>query len=519
MRALLFALILGTTASFAQDSLFSKVYHTGTIDLKGQSVAESGDGGLVITGQYNWTQSAVFRIDSLGNTLWGKNLAASTGVVQWDNVSIKTIETLQDSSYMIAGECISADGTKLHAICAKISLNGDTLWTRTLTNPNMQYNTYVSASSTTDSGVVLVAKTRTSTSTGYFIVKYAANGDLLWSKVVEGLAVTDTPCAIQSLADSTTVVSVPNGQNECVILHLLSDGSLDWAQRIPDLTILDIEQVDSTAVMVGRSISTYNTALVKMAQDGTIQWSKNYSTNFSGGELIDVCVRQDSSFVITSGEQGFQGYAIATDRNGVATLQLELALASFAVKSSANNGVYIVGNGPMYGIKAGFLMTNFHIGVVRADSIFATYNGGFWPNCSWGVWPTTSSDLAIFPVPFSPQFLGTISPVSAVYQYNDLIPDSYIGCVDFFGGIEENSIEKEIKIFPNPSSGVFHIEQLSQHSLEIEISDINGRSIENKTMHTLQETIDLSAQKPGIYFYNVRRDDGQVKSGKLVILH
>jgi hypothetical protein len=109
--------------------------------------------------------------------------------------------------------------------------------------------------------------------------------------------------------------------------------------------------------------------------------------------------------------------------------------------------------------------------------------------------------------------------VNAVFQYNDLILDSYIGCVDFFGGIEENSIEKEIKIFPNPSNGVFHIEQLSQHSLEIEISDLNGRSIVRKTMHTLQETIDLSVQKAGIYVYKVRRDDGQVISGKLVILH
>jgi hypothetical protein len=171
----------------------------------------------------------------------------------------------------------------------------------------------------------------------------------------------------------------------------------------------------------------------------------------------------------------------------------------------------------MYGVKAGSLMANFHIGVVRADSLLNTSKGGFF-NCIWGVSQAFSSDLPLVPLTFTPQMSGTLTPIGATFLYNDLIPDSYIGCVDFFGGIEENSIEKEINIFPNPSNGLFHIEQLSQHSLEIEISDINGRSIENKTMHTLQGTIDLSAQKAGIYFYKVSRDDGQVKSGKLVVM-
>jgi hypothetical protein len=518
MKTVLFFLFFSVFSAFAQDSLYSKVFHTANIDLKGQAVTVAGDGGLVIAAQYNWMQSAVFRIDSLGNTLWGKGLAAATGVVQWDNVLIKTIETLEDSTYIIAGECISIDGTKLHAVCAKISSNGDTLWTRVLTNPNMQYNTYHAASATVDSGVVLVAKTSTATSAGYFVVKYSANGDLQWSKVVEGLEVTDTPCAIQSLADSTIIVSVPNSLNQCVVMHLFSDGTLDWAQRYPDLIIQDIERVDSTVVLSGRSATQYIPVLIKSALDGAILWAKSYSSMSGGGFMIDVCVRQDSSFVMTSGEQALMGYAISADKNGVAALELNLALASFAVQNSEQKGVFLVGNGPMYGVKAGSLMNNYHIGVVRADSMLNTSGGGFF-SCSWGVGQAFSSDLPLVPLPFTPQNSGTLSAVNAIFQYNDLILDSYIGCVDFFGGVAENSIDNEINIFPNPSNGLFHIEQLSQHSLEIEISDINGRNIENKRMHALQDTIDLSAQKAGIYFYKVRRDDGQVKNGKLVILH
>jgi hypothetical protein len=84
--------------------------------------------------------------------------------------------------------------------------------------------------------------------------------------------------------------------------------------------------------------------------------------------------------------------------------------------------------------------------------------------------------------------------------------------------LEENSIEKELNIFPNPSNGVFQVEQESQHTLELTITDVNGRIILQKTMESLHNSIDLSADESGIYFYRATRDDGQTKSGKLVVL-
>jgi len=381
----------------------------------------------------------------------------------------------------------------------------------------MQYSTYHSAAATADSGVVLVAKTSTSTSAGYFIVKYSADGDLLWSKVVEGLPVTEAPCVIQTLADSTIFVSVPNNANECAGMRLFSDGTIDWAQRYPDLVIHDIERVDSTVVFSGISTTQYAPILIKSDVDGSIQWAKSYTTMIGGGGLIDVCVRQDSSFVLTSGEQAFMGFAISADQNGLGELEMNLALATFAVLKSAHNGVFLVGNGPMYGVKAGSLMNNYHIGVVRADSLLNTSKSGFFI-CSWGVGTTTSSDLPITPLSFIPQYSGNLSSISASFQYNDLALNSYIGCVDFFGGLDENSIEKELNIFPNPSNGVFEVEQVSQHTIELTITDVNGRIILQKAIQSLHNTFDLSMEESGIYFYDAKRDDGQTKSGKLVVM-
>ena len=126
-------------------------------------------------------------------------------------------------------------------------------------------------------------------------------------------------------------------------------------------------------------------------------------------------------------------------------------------------------------------MTNYHIGVSRADSSLNFFNGGFY-SCGWGTQPLTSSDLQLTPIPFSLTQSGSVQVVANAFQYSDLIPDSYIGCVDFLGGLDENSIEKELAVFPNPSNGVFQVEQVSQHTLELTITDVNGRIIVKKTI-------------------------------------
>jgi len=518
MKTLILAFFIATTVAYAQDSLYSKVYYTGNLDLKGQSVTSSGDGGLVIASQYNWTQSGIMRLDSLGNILWGKSLAGASGTVQTDNVLIKTINVLKDSSFIVAGQSQSNDGIALNAFCAKISRNGDTLWTRTVKDQLMPYNTYEAACGSLDSGIVLLAKKHDSFTAGFLVVKYDRNGNMVWSKVFNGLSVTENAYRIVALSDSSFVLTVPKAGNESIVMRILSNGSVAWSQTYPETIIHDLEVVDSSFVFSSVNTTSYQLMLVKLSVDGTFQWAKVYDAQLFGTNMpIDVTVREDSSFLFSSGEQFWMGFVLSADKNGVGELQAHLGLASFAVLPSTNNGFFVVGNGPLYGVKGASLMTNYHIGVSRADSSLNFFNGGFF-SCGWGTQPLTSTDHILPPLSFSPIQSGSVQVVSNAFQFSELILDSYIGCVDFLGGLDDNSIEKELTVFPNPSNGVFQVEQESQHTLELTITDVNGRIILQKSMQSLHNTVDLSAEKSGIYFYHAIRDDGQTKSGKLVVL-
>lgn len=517
MKSIALVFLLVFASSYAQDSLFSKVYYTGNIDLKGQSVTSSGDGGLVIASQYNWSQAAFMRLDSLGNVIWGKSLA-TTAAMQWNNVQLKTIEPLMDSSFIVAGQSQSNDGTEIFAICAKVTLNGDTLWTRSVKDPLMPYNTFFAACSTLDTGVVLLGSNNDQATAGLFLVKYDKDGNMAWSKVFSGMLPVENSHRIIAMQDSSFILSAPTANTESIVMHITSDGTLSWAQRYPETIIHDLALVDSSFVFSATNTVDYKPTLVKSTLDGTILWGKVYDAPLFGNTTpIDVMVREDSSFLLSSGEQFWMGFVLSVDKNGVGQLEANLALASFSVLPARNNGLFVVGNGPLYGIKGASLMTNYHIGVARADDSLNFFNGGFF-SCGWGTQSLGSADIQLSPLTYLPSQSGIVQTVANAFQYSELIPDSYIGCVDFFGGLDESGIEKELNIFPNPSNGLFEVEQVSQHTIELTITDVNGRIILQKSMQTLHNTFDLSDEQSGIYFYHAKRDDGQTKSGKLVVM-
>jgi hypothetical protein len=81
-----------------------------------------------------------------------------------------------------------------------------------------------------------------------------------------------------------------------------------------------------------------------------------------------------------------------------------------------------------------------------------------------------------------------------------LSPDYHIN-----GGAARTSFQEAatIRIFPNPSSCVFHIQ--SETAVDVTVKDLQGRTILNKKQTT---GIDLSAQPAGMYFLELYDADG-----------
>ncbi|MFM6935969.1 MAG: T9SS type A sorting domain-containing protein [Flavobacteriales bacterium] len=82
------------------------------------------------------------------------------------------------------------------------------------------------------------------------------------------------------------------------------------------------------------------------------------------------------------------------------------------------------------------------------------------------------------------------------------------GVSDFadYLGIEETQVnQNELGVYPNPSTGIFHLESLSEEPMEVEVYDHQGSRIQLDDQFT--SIILLENQAPGVYFIHVKQGD------------
>jgi len=89
-------------------------------------------------------------------------------------------------------------------------------------------------------------------------------------------------------------------------------------------------------------------------------------------------------------------------------------------------------------------------------------------------------------------------------------------------GVDEvKSNSEEVKVWPNPSNGVFTVEQESEKENEvIEVYNELGEKVYSNELlaRNYQFVIDLSSQPEGIYLYRILSGKGEaLAAGKLII--
>ena len=100
------------------------------------------------------------------------------------------------------------------------------------------------------------------------------------------------------------------------------------------------------------------------------------------------------------------------------------------------------------------------------------------------------------------------TPVNSLDYINGTPPD---GTIYKFSknaaNIEDNNlIVNTIKVYPNPTSGVFTVERITQKINPYQITDNAGKVIHHGILTDIATTIDLSNNERGLYFLKV---DGQ----------
>ncbi len=95
------------------------------------------------------------------------------------------------------------------------------------------------------------------------------------------------------------------------------------------------------------------------------------------------------------------------------------------------------------------------------------------------------------------------------------------GCDNVTGINEVTSNTEQVKVYPNPSDGVFTFQAIGRWPLansQIEVYNVLGQKIFQHSFSALRTTLDLSGQPAGIYLYRITSEKGEaIGSGKLII--
>ena len=77
-------------------------------------------------------------------------------------------------------------------------------------------------------------------------------------------------------------------------------------------------------------------------------------------------------------------------------------------------------------------------------------------------------------------------------------------------GLENNSIETVVKIYPNPAQSIINIDSKNYLINSFEIFDLNGRKMRTQNdINTNRFTIDVEILLPGIYILKLKSTNGE----------
>lgn len=287
------------------------------------AIRQTGDGGYIVAGQTGSTDGDV-AFSHGSNDFWVVKLK-NDGTIEWQKSlggsgddAAQSIQPTADQGYIVAGYSNSTDGdvTGNHGgydyWVVKLDNTGGIQWQKSLGGSASEL---AYAIQPVADGYIIVGKaafnngdvTGNHGNSDYWVVKLKNDGSIEWQKSLGGWG-EDVPNSVQSTTDGGYIVAgytgsidgdvtANHGSFDYWIVKLSGSGSIQWQKSLGGSDIDFAQDIQSTpdqgCVVAGYSSSTdgdvtgnhgtYDYWIVKLSNDGTIEWQKCF-----GGSTDDI---------------------------------------------------------------------------------------------------------------------------------------------------------------------------------------------------------------------------------------
>jgi hypothetical protein len=399
--------------------------------------------------------------------------------------------------------------------------NGNPLWNYVYTGV-----TFYSVQQTFDGGYILagsIGSTTSSNGIDVYLIKTDANGTKQWSRKFGGAADEYASC-IRQTADSGYIFvgatsSFGAGGYDFYVVKTLANGDTAWTRTyggaLAEGGTTSIRQTLEPTFDGGFIIAGYTNSfsaggtdgyVIKLNGSGGLQWSKSYGGS-QGDVFLDVKQCADSGYAFGGYTGSFGGglvdaYLVRTDKNGdtLFTRAYGGMLADYgqSIALCSDKGFALAG------YTASFGSGNNDALLIKTDSLGNALCSQYSTATVVNNAATQAKNTGTGKIFIT---LNTSSPAIPVHTGGN------VTTVCNVNGIESVLKEELIRVFPNPSAGVFSF--WASEEGEIEIADMLGNVVFRESLKntTAPSLINLEGLPAGAYnlLFKGRQRTGSTK--------
>jgi hypothetical protein len=315
----------------AGDTLWTRAYG-GAVDDVGSSVQQTDDSGFAVAGRTysfgaGYSDVYLIRTSASGDTLWTRTYGG-----QWHDDGL-SIQRIADGGYIISGASESYGAGRGDVYLIRTNVSGDTLWTRTYGDTNVDVGESVQES--TDGGYIITGYNGTfgPINGDVYLIKTDDHGDTVWTRTYGGRVPPDWGYAVHPTANGGCIsvgytMSFGAGNEDVYLIKANASGDVLWTRTCGgpgrDIGYSVQQTIDGGYIIAGTTASFgaggYDVYLVKTNAQGDTVWTRTYGgTNSDGGNSVQQTT--DGGYIIAGstasfGAGGSDVYLIKTDSLG-----------------------------------------------------------------------------------------------------------------------------------------------------------------------------------------------------------
>ncbi|MCK5629998.1 MAG: hypothetical protein KAI26_05245, partial [Nanoarchaeota archaeon] len=291
MFQILVVLLPGVAA--ADDALFITAVG-GALNDYGYSVVQTSDGGYVVTGKsqsYGGSDDdlLLIKFDSSGAEEWTKTVGGTSADVG------NSVAQTSDGGYIVTGSTDSYDIASYDLLLVKFNSSGAEEWTKAVGDTSSDHG--YSVAQTSDGGYVVTGLTYSYGAGGIdvWLIKFNSSGAEEWTKTV-GDTNTDRSNSVVQTSDGGYIVtgdtkSYSAGDSDVLLVKFDSSGAEEWTKTVggtsADVGYSVVQTSDGGYIVTGNTnsydLASYDLLLVKFDSSGAEEWTKTV-----GGASSDI---------------------------------------------------------------------------------------------------------------------------------------------------------------------------------------------------------------------------------------